>query len=583
MKIFRRLLSYLEPYRIFLIVSLGAATISTLVALGPPYLVKLLIDQVLIQKNLPLLNYIILGLIALYLLHSGLTTLRIIYVNKVQQGLIFDLRNEVHHHLQRLSLSYFEKRQSGRITSRVINDVETLQAIVSSGAVIFTIALVTLLGSLIILMRLNLKLTLLAMIPMPAITFLVVMFSKKAHRRYRQMRRRLADINAILQENILGIQVTKSFRREKLREEKFIHKGEGYYQANMSVIRIWSVFFPLIMFASALGTVIVLYYGGREVIAGNLSIGGLVAFVSYLGLFYAPINQLNEVNNIFQHGRAAGERIFEVVDTIPEKEKKKAIIPPSFLKGKVEFDKVSFTYEKGKKQKEVLHQVSFTANPGDLIAFVGASGSGKSTIVSLLPRFYEINSGSIRIDGYNVKDFKLGYLRENIGMVLQEPFLFDGTVIQNILFGRPGASKEEVVKAAKIANAHNFIRQLPEDYETEVGERGVKLSVGEKQRITIARVMLKNPPILILDEATSSVDSEAEILIQEALEYLMKGKTSFVIAHRLSTIRNATRILVVLEGKIVEEGTHQELLEKESVYSHFYQMQFKENGKIIAT
>ena len=469
-----------------------------------------------------------------------------------------------------------------RSTSRVINDVETLQAIVSSGAVIFTIALVTLLGSLIILMRLNLKLTLLAMIPMPAITFLVVMFSKKAHRRYRQMRRRLADINAILQENILGIQVTKSFRREKLREEKFIHKGEGYYQANMSVIRIWSVFFPLIMFASALGTVIVLYYGGREVIAGNLSIGGLVAFVSYLGLFYAPINQLNEVNNIFQHGRAAGERIFEVVDTIPEKEKKKAIIPPSFLKGKVEFDKVSFTYEKGKKQKEVLHQVSFTANPGDLIAFVGASGSGKSTIVSLLPRFYEINSGSIRIDGYNVKDFKLGYLRENIGMVLQEPFLFDGTVIQNILFGRPGASKEEVVKAAKIANAHNFIRQLPEDYETEVGERGVKLSVGEKQRITIARVMLKNPPILILDEATSSVDSEAEILIQEALEYLMKGKTSFVIAHRLSTIRNATRILVVLEGKIVEEGTHQELLEKESVYSHFYQMQFKENGKIIA-
>ena len=576
MKTFRRLFTYLAPYRIFLVVGLGAAVLATLLQLGPPYLIKIIIDKVLVQKNLSLLNYLILALVALYILRSGLTTLRIIYVNKVQQGLIFDLRNEAHQNLQRLSLSYFEKRQSGRIVSRVVNDVEALQAIISTGGVTLVIALVTLVGSLIILIGLNPKLTLLAMIPIPALTFLVTSFSKKAHKGYRRMRRRLGDINALLQENIAGIREIKSFRQEELRQEKFANKGGGYYQANMVVVRIWSVFFPLIMLISALGTVIVLWYGGRAVIAGDLTIGGLVAFVSYLGLFYTPINQLNEVNNIFQHGRAAGERIFAIIDAVPEiKEKKKAVASNLPLKGKIKFENVSFAYGKGKKKKDVLRRISFTANPGELVAFVGASGSGKSTIVSLIPHFYNINEGSITIGNYDIKDLKLKHLRQNIGMVLQEPFLFNGTILENILFGKPGASKEEVVEAAKAANAHNFIEELEQGYETEVGERGVKLSGGEKQRITIARVILKNPPILILDEATSSVDSEAEILIQEVLKRLMKGKTSFVIAHRLSTIRNATKILVITDGRIVEEGTHWELLAKKGSYYHLHQMQFK--------
>ena len=541
------------------------------VQLGPPYLIKIIIDKVIVQKNLLLLNYLILALIGLYLLQSGFATLRLIYINKVQQGLILDLRNEVYRHLQRLSLSYFEKRQSGRIVSRVVNDVEALQAIVT-----FTIALVTLLGSLIILLRLNLKLTLLAMIPMPGLVFLVATFSKRAHKSYHQMRRRLANINALLQENIAGIRVIKSFRQERYEQERFAHRGESYYRVNMTIARLWAFFFPLIMLTSALGTVVVLWYGGREVIAGNLTIGGLVAFVSYLALFYTPINQLNQVNNLFQHARAAGERIFEVIDAIPEiKEKKKPFTPTSPLKGKVKFNNVDFAYGKGKEKKEILHQINFAANPGNLIALVGASGSGKTTIVSLIPRFYDVASGSITIDGYDIRDLKLKYLRQNVGMVLQEPFLFNGTILENILFGRPTASKEEVIEAAKSANAHHFIGQLPHGYETEVGERGVKLSVGEKQRITIARVILKDPPILILDEATSSVDSEVELLIQEALERLMKGKTSFVIAHRLSTIRNATRILVISEGKIVEDGIHQELLAKKGHYSHLYQIQFE--------
>ena len=575
MKTFRRLFTYLVPYRIFLAVGLGAAVFATLLQLGPPYLIKIIIDKVLVQKNLPLLNYLILALIGLYFLRSGLVALRVIYVNKVQQGLIFDLRNKAHHHLQRLSLSYFEKRQSGRIVSRVVNDVEALQAIVSTGVVTLVIALVTLFGSLIILIHLNPKLTLLAMIPIPGLAFLVTTFSKKAHKGYRRMRRSLADVNALLQENIAGIREIKSFRQESLRQEKFALKGGGYYQANMAVIRIWSVFFPLIMLLSALGTVIVLWYGGRAVIAGNLTIGGLVAFVSYLGLFYTPINQLNQVNNIFQHGRAAGERIFAIIDAVPEvKEKKKAVASNLPLKGKVKFNNVSFSYDTGKKKKEILHQITFTANPGELLAFVGASGSGKSTIVSLIPHFYNIDDGSITIGNHDIRNLKLKYLRQNIGMVLQEPFLFNGTVLENIRFGKPGASKEEIVEAAKIANAHNFIQELEFGYETEVGERGVKLSGGEKQRLTIARVVLKNPPILILDEATSSVDSEAEILIQEALERLMKGKTNFVIAHRLSTIRNATKILVIAHGRIVEEGTHEELLAKKGVYFKLYQMQF---------
>ncbi len=575
MKTFRRLFTYLVPYRIFLAVGLGAAVFATLLQLGPPYLIKIIIDKVLVQKNLPLLNYLILALIGLYFLRSGLVALRVIYVNKVQQGLIFDLRNKAHHHLQRLSLSYFEKRQSGRIVSRVVNDVEALQAIVSTGVVTLVIALVTLFGSLIILIHLNPKLTLLAMIPIPGLAFLVTTFSKKAHKGYRRMRRSLADVNALLQENIAGIREIKSFRQESLRQEKFALKGGGYYQANMAVIRIWSVFFPLIMLLSALGTVIVLWYGGRAVISGDLTIGGLVAFVSYLGLFYTPINQLNQVNNIFQHGRAAGERIFAIIDAVPEvKEKKKAVASNLPLKGKVKFNNVSFSYDTGKKKKEILHQITFTANPGELLAFVGASGSGKSTIVSLIPHFYNIDDGSITIGNHDIRNLKLKYLRQNIGMVLQEPFLFNGTVLENIRFGKPGASKEEIVEAAKIANAHNFIQELEFGYETEVGERGVKLSGGEKQRLTIARVVLKNPPILILDEATSSVDSEAEILIQEALERLMKGKTNFVIAHRLSTIRNATKILVIAHGRIVEEGTHEELLAKKGVYFKLYQMQF---------
>lgn len=573
MKTFLRLLLYIKPYRGKLAIAFMLAAGVTILGLLPPYLMKIIIDDVIIKKDMRLFTVIIGILFLIYILRSILISFRIVMDNIVQQGLIFDLRNHVYHSLQRLSLSYFESKDTGKIVSRIINDVEALQAIVTSGLVTLFVAFITLIGSLAILITINLKLTLIAMIPIPLLTFLIFRFSGKAHRSYRQVRRKLAKVTSILQESIFGIREIKTFTQEDYEEKKFSIQGKGYLRSNMRIAKLWSIYYPLILFVSSLGTVLVLWFGGGEVIAGVLSIGSLVAFYGYLGLFYQPIDQLNQVNNMFQHARAAGERVFDIIDVIPEVEEPKDVISLSSpVKGAVEFNNVCFSYN---EKEQVIDDISLKVEPGEKIAIVGPSGSGKTTLISLIPRFYDISKGFITIDGYDIRKLRLSYLREQIAIVLQEPFLFNESLRKNIGFSKGEASKEEIIAAAKNANADEFINKFPNGYETRAGERGTNLSLGQKQRISIARAILKDPSILILDEATSSVDTEVEALIQEALERLMENRTSFIIAHRLSTIRNADRIVVMDKGRIVEIGTHWELLRKRGLYSQLYRVQFK--------
>lgn len=573
MDFIKRLWKYVKVYRNLFIILFCWVIIINGVNLIYPIFTKILIDDVLVQGNLKTLNIVLLSLVGVFILKSMAVSLEIVTSNKLQQGVIFRLRNHLYYKLQKLSLSYFEKEQKGPIVSKVMTDVDACQTIITDGFIIMSTALLSLTGSLIILIKLNFKLTLITMIPMPFIGILIYNFSEQAHAGYRQVRKKIAEVTSVLQENIFGIREIKTFTREDKEMRKFSTKGKGFFRINMQVAKLWSFYYPLIIFCSAMGTVLVLWFGGRDVIQGEMSIGTLVAFLGYLGLFYTPIHQLNQVNNTFQHARAAAERIFEIIDMTPDiKDKPNAISLPVPLKGEVIFKNVSFSYEK--KEKGILHNISFGAKPGEIIAIVGPSGSGKTTIISLIPRFYDITSGKILIDGRNMQDYKLFYMRSQIGMVLQEPFLFSGTVAENITFGKMSTSREEITEVAKAAHAHDFINELSDGYDTEIGEQGTKLSGGQKQRIAIARALLKNPPILILDEATSSVDSETEKLIQAALDKLMEGRTSFVIAHRLSTIRNASKIIVLKDGRIVEMGTHKELLKKRGLYFYLYKIQF---------
>ena len=420
----------------------------------------------------------------------------------------------------------------------------------------------------------NWKLALVTMIPIPVLLGLVWLFSQRAHKIYQEVRRKMGEISALLQDRISGIREIKSFGREEYEIERLSEKSTDYMETTIQAVKLWSIFSPAIITTTSIGTVLVLLFGGKIAItSGTLSTGQIISFLFYVGLFYQPIHQLNMVNHMLQHARAASERIFEVIDAVPEvKEEPNAINLCRPVKGEIIFHNVRFSYKKG---VEVLHGINFEAHSSEIIALAGPTGAGKTTIVSLIPRFYDVDSGAVLIDGIDIRKLKLKDLRDNIGIVMQEPFLFNGTIRENIAYGRLEATVDEIIEVAKLANAHEFIMELPDKYEHQIGERGIKLSVGEKQRLAIARALLKNPPILILDEATSSVDNKTEALIQEAIEHLLHKRTSFVIAHRLSTIMNANKILVVQDGQIVESGTHSELLTKSGLYATLYETQWR--------
>ncbi|MFI5303745.1 MAG: ABC transporter ATP-binding protein [Nitrospiria bacterium] len=569
MKSLIRVIYYLRPYRGLAFLTLFSAALITLIELLPPWLIKLTIDSVIKENNLSLLKWIIGALAFAYLLKNLLTLLRIRLNNHLEQKVIYDIRDHVYRSLQRLSLSYFENRSTGELMSRVNNDVNSVERIFIDGIESMTIALFTLAGISTVLFYLNWRLALLALIPIPLLVSSALKFTRKIHRLYSIIREKSAVLNSRIQDSISGIRETLSFNAHDFEISRFNQASGDYCNESLKVSRLWSLYSPGMIFIGSLGTLVVFGFGTLQVTHGSMTVGELIAFLSYLGLFYVPINQIHSVNHMLQHALASGERVFEVIDQKPEiVNSPHPVFPDSPLKGHIQFHQVTFHY---RPDISVVREISFEALPGEKIALVGPSGAGKSTLIKLLMRFYDIHDGRITIDGEDIRNFDLASLRSQFGMVAQEPFLFNGTIRENIAYSLLNATDEEIYHAAVAARADEFIQIFPEKYQTWIGERGIKLSTGQKQRIAIARAILKNASIIILDEATSNIDTETELKIQEALEVLTAQKTTFIIAHRLSTVRNASKILFIDDGRLVEQGTHTSLLEQKGRYASLYE------------
>jgi len=572
MKILKRLFGFLTPYWKTLLFSsvllLGRAGLE----LAPPLFQKRIVDEVIGTHNLARLGITIGALVGVYAMQQLVNAGDMYIRHALGQRFILDLRVHLYDYLQRLSLSFFERTSTGELMSRVTNDVNALEHFVTHGSALTAIDLLRLVGGAVILFFLDTRLALLVLLPVPVLAISLRHFNTRIRPIYRQIRARLGDINAQLQDNLSGIQVIQAFGQEEQELERFATESENYFQARVRGIRYWSTFFPAMRFVASMGTVIVMGVGAAMAVRGDLSLGTLVAFLSYITSFYQPINRLTEIDNIFQEAIAAGERIFELLDESADIQDAPDAIELPGITGEVIFDDVHFRYGTG---DEVLHDVDFTISPGEVVALVGPSGAGKTSIANLLCRFYDPIHGQIIVNGHNLRQIKLDSLRQQIAVVLQDTFLFNTTIRENLLHGKSDATKDELIAAAKAAYAHDFIMELPKGYDTEIGERGVRLSGGQKQRLALSRAILADPRILILDEATSSVDAEAEYLIQQALESVLKGRTALVIAHRLSTIRNADKIIALEEGRIIEVGDHQQLMQRGGLYSQLYRRQLE--------
>ncbi|MBR0062314.1 MAG: ABC transporter ATP-binding protein [Selenomonadaceae bacterium] len=571
MRNYKRLLIYIKPY----LGRFGLAIICIIIASGAnlylPWIIKDMIDKVLAEKDMVMLNIISVSIVVVFAIRGFFYYWQSYLVSYIGQRVVVDVREVMFRKFQRMPMAYFDKHQTGETMSYLTNDVGAIQsALVDNLIEMFTESSV-LVGSIAMMLYLDWKLTLLTLITVPLVGSAMRIFGKKIKSSSRVIQEKLADITSLLQESISSIRVVKSFVRENYEIERFRVENELNFKATMKNVQQTSLLTPTVEFLAAVAVTLIVWFGGYEVVNGIMSAGALVAFLTYAVNLANPVKRLSRIYGKLQKAMAAIDRIFGVLDLKETVNDKPNALELPQVKGNVSVENVTFSYD---GTHNALENVSFEVKSGQMIAFVGPSGAGKSTIANLIPRFYDVTAGTIKIDGFDIRDVKVDSLREQIGIVPQETLLFSTTVMENIRYGRLDATDDEVIAAAKAANADKFIRDLPEGYQTKIGERGLNLSGGQRQRMAIARAMLKNPQILILDEATSALDTESEKIVQSALDELMKGRTSFVIAHRLSTIFAADKIFVIDKGKICESGTHKELLELGGVYSNLYNIQF---------
>ena len=573
MSIYRRLLRLARPHasKFFLAMLCMLAVGATVSALA--FLVKPALDEIFLNKNIGMLKLIPVVIIAIYIIKGVCSYGQAVLMNYIGQRVVTDLRSELYNHIQRQSLSFFTKNPTGILMSRITNDVNFIQRAVSDAITSFLKDSFTLIGLMFVIFYRDWKLAIIAMFVFPLTVYPIAVFGRKMRKIATKRQVTMGSLTSLLQETISGARIVKAFGMESHESEKFSRENERLFKLFMKAVSVKAISTPFMELLGGLGVSAIIFYGGYQVIEGTSTPGTFFSFLAALIMLYEPVKRLTNVNNVIQQGIAACVRVFAITDLIPEIRNRENAAPLPRISRKIEIRNVTFGYG----DEPVLKNINLAVNVGEVIAFVGMSGGGKTTLVNLMPRFYDVDEGSIEIDGCDIRDITVESLREQIGIVTQQTILFNDTIRNNIAYGDITKSDTDIIHAAKMANAHHFIEGLPGGYDAVIGEQGMRLSGGERQRLSIARALLKDAPILILDEATSSLDTESEMEVQEALENLMKGRTTFVIAHRLSTISHADRIIVMVNGQIVEEGTHDFLLANKGEYFRLCNMQFREH------